>query len=116
MDHDEYHFAKAENMWLFATFDLPTETKENRYNYTLFRRRLLAIGFSMLQYSVYAKFCSTRKSAKNQQKEVKKILPPRGEVRIFMVTDMQYLQMEVYQGKQQLEKPPEEKPQQLMLF
>ena len=38
-------------MWIFAVFDLPTQTKEQRHAYTQFRQTLLKNGFSQLQYS-----------------------------------------------------------------
>ena len=116
MSNEKYNFSKGKNMWLFTTFDLPTATKSERHEYAIFRRKLLALGFSMLQFSVYAKFCQTRRSAAQHQKWVKEIVPPRGEVRTFMVTDMQYLQMQVFRSETLLDCPPEEKPEQIMLF
>ncbi len=44
------------SLWLIAMFDLPTETLENKRDYTRFRKGLLKDGFMMLQYSVYARY------------------------------------------------------------
>ena len=45
-------------VWIFTMFDLPTDTKKARKDYTYFRKKLLRDGFSMLQYSVYVRHCS----------------------------------------------------------
>ena len=44
-------------------FDLPTVTKQERLEYTRFRKYLLKEGFIQLQFSVYAKFCSSRENS-----------------------------------------------------
>ena len=50
-------------MWVFALFDLPVTTPKARKRYTQFRRLLLNEGFSMLQFSVYARYCVGDESA-----------------------------------------------------
>ena len=50
-------------MWVLAMFDLPTETKKARRDYTLFRKHLLEDGFMRLQYSVYIRHCPSRENA-----------------------------------------------------
>ena len=50
-------------MWLFAMFDLPVTTAKARKRYTEFRKLLLEQGFSMLQYSVYARYCASEEMA-----------------------------------------------------
>ncbi|HHT9133449.1 MAG TPA: CRISPR-associated endonuclease Cas2, partial [Candidatus Avalokitesvara rifleensis] len=51
-----YEFSEYRAMWLFAMFDLPVDTKKARREYTRFRKALLTEGFTMLQYSVYARY------------------------------------------------------------
>ena len=41
-----------ESMWIFAMFDLPVKTTEDRREYTRFRKYFLAEGYMMLQYSI----------------------------------------------------------------
>jgi CRISPR-associated endonuclease Cas2 len=36
-------------MWVLAMFDLPTDTKKARREYTLFRKALLRDGFTQMQ-------------------------------------------------------------------
>ena len=106
--------SKFENMWIFAMFDLPTDDKIKRREYTRFRKFLLSQGFTMLQYSVYAKFCSSRESAKVNHKHIKETLPSEGEVRVFMITDKQFGEMSVFYGAKR--KDVESKPEQLLLL
>ena len=101
-------------MWLFAMFDLPTDSKKARRDYTRFRKLLLSQGFTMLQFSVYARFCPGEDSAVKFRNRLKKALPAEGQVRIMAVTDRQFGKMEVFQGKKS--EPTEGKPSQLMLF
>jgi CRISPR-associated protein Cas2 len=48
-------------MWIIVMFDLPTDTKEARKAYHEFREELLNDGFTMLQFSVYARHTQARK-------------------------------------------------------
>jgi len=97
-------------MWLFALFDLPVKTPEERRQYTLFRTALLKQGFTMLQYSVYARYCASEEASAIFRKKVKAALPPDGQVRVLAVTDRQFGKMEVFLGKKgrSAEKPPEQ--------
>lgn len=101
-------------MWLFAMFDLPVDTKKARREYTRFRKALLAEGFTMLQYSVYARYCPSEEASHAHYRRVKNVLPPDGQVRLLAVTDRQFGKMEVYYGKSRV--PTEDPPAQLMLF
>jgi len=101
-------------MWVVAMFDLPTDTKPARKAYARFRKHLLSDGFTMLQYSVYARPCASRESAEVHVGRVKAHLPPDGEVRILPITDKQFERMQVFWGKRR--KPPEAAPSQLQLF
>ena len=101
-------------MWLFAMFDLPTYNKARRRDYSRFRHRLLEQGFSMIQYSVYARYCASEEYAASIRADVKTMLPPEGEVRLLAVTDRQFGRMEMFFGKKR--KPTEEPPRQIMLF
>ena len=101
-------------MWIVALFDLPTDTKESRRAYTQFRKKLLQQGFSMLQYSVYARYCPTDKRAEVFRKRISQFLPDDGEVRVISITDIQFGKMHVFHGKRR--KAPEKAPQQYEIF
>ena len=101
-------------MWVFVTFDLPTETKRDRSNATKFRKLLLQDGFTMMQYSIYTRHCASRENATVHIKRVKGFLPPKGEVVVFSLTDKQFGMMEFFRSASEIEKP--DTPQQLELF
>ena len=101
-------------LWLFVFFDLPTDTKKDRKNYARFRKSLQKDGFAMLQYSIYTRHCNSRENAGVHIKRVKSILPPKGEVILFTLTDKQFGMMEFFRGQSETEPPPT--PQQLELF
>ena len=105
-------------MWLMAMFDLPVVKPLQRKYASRFRKHLLSKGFTMLQYSVYARFCSSRDSARSVLNMIQLALPPEGEVRVCMVTDKQFGDMYTFCGQSQLrdEEKKEVKPEQLMLF
>lgn len=101
-------------MWLVAMFDLPVVAAEDRKAATGFRKALLSRGFSMLQYSVYARFCRSEEFAKGIGNEIRGLLPDSGQVRLVLITDRQFGKMEVFDGKN---RASTETPQpQLMLF
>lgn len=101
-------------MWLFAMFDLPVTTDASRKRATKFRKMLLSEGFSMLQFSVYARHCPSEDSASAMRNRLRQDLPPDGQVRLLTVTDRQFGKMEIYHGKTR--EPVEPVPHQLLLF
>ena len=101
-------------MWLMVFFDLPTETKKDRRNASLFRKRLIKDGFAMFQFSIYVRHCASRENMQVHIKRVKSFLPPDGFVAIMQITDKQFGMIELFRGKKK-EDPPEVS-QQLSLF
>lgn len=114
MPRREFVLSGYQGMWLFAMFDLPVTTREARKKYTEFRKVLLQEGFSMLQYSVYARYCASEETAGAYRSHIRAALPPEGYVRVLAVTDRQFGKMESYIGEKwaDLEQPPS----QLVLF
>ena len=101
-------------MWVFVHFDLPTDTKKDKKNYRDFRQTLLKDGFAMIQYSIYARHCSSRENAEVHKKRIKNRLPPNGDIIIFEITDAQFGKMEFYKGMDHKKRP--DTPQQLEMF
>lgn len=114
MPRQEYTLSGYRGMWLFAMFDLPVRTKLERKRYAKFRKVLLEDGFSMLQFSVYARYCASEESAVAHRNRVRAALPPEGHVRVLGVTDRQFGKMENFVGKKR--RPSEKAPVQLSLF
>jgi CRISPR-associated protein Cas2 len=101
-------------MWVLVLFDLPTETKADKKRYTKFRKDLIEGGFTMFQFSIYLRHCSSRENADVHVKRVKKSLPVHGHVGILCITDKQFGMMELFSNQKE-EKLPDI-PQQLELF
>lgn len=101
-------------MWVLVFFDLPTETKKERKIYADFRKKFMADGFTMFQFSIYLRHCASMENAEVHIKRVKKILPEKGHVGIMSITDKQFGMMEIYYGKKVADQVII--PQQLELF
>jgi CRISPR-associated protein Cas2 len=101
-------------MWVLVHFDLPTDTKKDRKNYSVFRKKIMGDGFSMFQFSMYIRHCSSKENAEVHIKRVKSILPPKGHIGIMCITDKQFGMMEIYRGRELVDAP--ETSQQLELF
>lgn len=86
-------------MRVLVMFDLPTETSENRRNYTKFRKYLIKSGFMMMQQSVYVRLALNQTNAKGMIDGVKKNKPPEGIVQIITITEKQYSKMEIISGE-----------------
>ena len=67
-------------LWVLVFFDLPTETKKERKAASDFRKYILKDGFTMFQFSIYIRHCSSRENAEVHIKRVKAILPEYGPV------------------------------------
>lgn len=107
-------FNAYRNMWVMVLFDLPTETKKDRKIASKFRKILLDNGFNMFQFSIYMRFCQSMENAEMHTQRVKNILPEKGKIGIFSITDKQFGRMEIYYGKDKTNH--EDLPQQLELF
>ena len=101
-------------MWVLVFFDLPTETKKERKAYADFRKKIMADGFTMFQFSIYVRHCPSGENAEVHIKRVKSILPEYGQVGILKITDKQFGDMELFY----CQKPSSSQPpiQQLELF
>jgi len=105
--------SKYRAMWLVTMFDLPVDTKPARRAYTQFRKALLNRGFTMLQYSVYARYCASEEASsvhRHHRHHLQQILPNAGQVRFMAITDRQFGKMEVFFGKKraQTEQAPDQ--------
>jgi CRISPR-associated protein Cas2 len=101
-------------MWLLTFFDLPTNTKEERRSMAEFRKFLQSEGLFRIQYSVYVRFCDNNRLAETILHHIQEAIPPKGEVRLVCVTDKQYGEMFIFEGRKK--KHPESEPEQLTFF
>lgn len=101
-------------LWIMVFFDLPTETKKDRKLAGKFRKDMLQDGFSMFQFSIYLRHCSSRENADVHLKRIKRLLPPKGHVGMITITDKQFGMMQLFYGQDEKDLP--NTPQQLELF
>lgn len=101
-------------MWILVFFDLPTETKKDKKEYALFRKRLHHDGFTMFQFSIYVRHCASMENADVHIRRVKSFLPEYGKVGILCITDKQFGNIDLFYGKKPL--VPNAPGQQLELF
>lgn len=85
-------------MRVLIFFDLPTETREDRCDYTRFRKFLIKSGYMMIQESVYSKLSLNSGQTEQIIEEVKKHRPQKGSVQILSITEKQYSKMEILSG------------------
>ena len=95
-------------------FDLPVTTPNERKRATQFRKDLLDLGFEMVQFSVYNRFCGSKKKAESLARQIESLVPPHGKVDVLFFTDKQYELIQSYRGKS--ESKMAKKPPQLELF
>ena len=107
-------FSQYRAMWLFAMFDLPVNDKKSRRAYTQFRKALLKQGFTMMQYSIYARQVPREEADLSLRRRVRLSLPDVGQVRLMSITDRQFAKMDVFIGRKR--KDPEPVPLQRLLF
>lgn len=87
-----------ERMRVFCMFDLPVETSKEQKQYRIFRKGLIANGFTMLQYSVYQRMVPNRRSGQKYEAIIKKFIPENGDVRLIYISEKQYSDMKILIG------------------
>lgn len=90
-------------MWLMIFFDLPTETKQNRKDYSGFRKLLISDGFSMFQYSIYIRPCASKENAVVHINRIIPRLPSDGKICIMTITDKQFGDIKIFEGRKSAE-------------
>jgi len=85
-------------MRMIVFFDLPTETAENRRDYSRFRKFLLKSGFMMIQESVYCRLVLNQTVADSVAESIRKNKPPCGLVQLLVITEKQYARIEYITG------------------
>lgn len=85
-------------MRIIVMFDLPTETAQNRREYTSFRKTLIKNGFLMMQESIYCKLAQNAVAADIIVEMIRKNKPSQGLVQVLRVTEKQFSKMEYIVG------------------
>jgi CRISPR-associated protein Cas2 len=102
-------------MWVFALYDCPVRTAEQRRAYQQFHDFLLQENFSRHQYSVYVRHFPTQAAAQAEVKRISGHVPPAARLACLYLTDRQYGMTQEFFGTATDEKKPS-KPLQIELF
>lgn len=95
-------------MRILVFFDLPVKTKQERRKATQFRNFLIKDGYYMIQFSVYARVCNGNDMVELHKKRLKANIPDDGSIRVLVITEKQYENVEILLGrKSKYEKPIE---------
>lgn len=95
-------------MRILVFFDLPVKTKPQRRKATQFRNFLIKDGYYMVQFSVYARVCNGNDMVELHKKRLKANVPDDGFIRVLVITEKQYENVEILLGrKSKYEKPIE---------
>ena len=89
-------------MRLILIYDLPMEDELDRKVYAKFHKKLQKIGYHMLQYSVYTKVIVNDDNYKQVKKQTESIIPSKGQIIIFKLTEKQYRDMVYLRGEQNM--------------
>lgn len=85
-------------MRLILIYDLPTVEEEERKIYQKFNKDIKKMGFSMLQFSVYTKVLQNDTSYSQNLIRLNKIIPKKGSIIIFKITEKQFQDMQYLTG------------------
>lgn len=70
-------------MMLLVCFDLPRDTKENRKEATKYHKKLVELGFTMKQFSVYEREVRQNSTRDRVIKVLKDRLPKSGAIILY---------------------------------
>lgn len=96
MDYISYY----KQMRIILLYDLPMKEDDDRKIYSKFHKNLENLGFYMLQYSIYVKVVPNEVSYKQVMGKMNDIVPTKGNVIIFRMTEKQFQDMKILRGGQ----------------
>lgn len=94
------YISNYKQMRLILIYDLPMQEDLDRKIYEKFHKKLTTLGFNMLQYSVYSKVIRNDDGYKQIKQKTEEIIPKKGKIIIFKITENQYQNMIYLRGEQ----------------
>ena len=89
-------------MRLILMYDLDFTNPKKVKSYQIFRKELIKRGFIMIQYSVYMRIVPTENRATVDLVGIKKFVPKNGNIRVFKITERQYVNMIFLRGNKRI--------------
>ena len=84
------YYSDYNTMRVIIMYDLPSISKDDHYFYTKFHNGILQLGYIQIQESVYSKVIQSKTLSDNHIEKIKKIIPPKGKIRAYILTEAQY--------------------------
>lgn len=72
---------------MLLSFDLPRDTKKERKQASEYRKRLVELGFSMKQYSLYEREVQSNTTRNRLIEILKKEIPDSGLITLYLLPD-----------------------------
>ena len=89
-------------MRIIIMYDLDMSDPSLVRQYNIFHKNLIRKGYMMMQYSIYIKILNAPTKKNYEIKSLKKIVPNNGNVRVLVITNQQYNNMEMIRGSKRL--------------
>lgn len=86
-------------MRLLLMYDIYYLSDEDIKLYNKFVNNLYKLGYIRIQYSIYAKILASHTEYDFERKKLLKIIPRNSNVRILMLTEKQYQNMDILNGE-----------------
>jgi CRISPR-associated protein Cas2 len=77
-------------MWVVVCYDFRMDDSEGQREYVRFRKYLLELGFTRLQYSIYTRHCPGLPHVRKYIQRIKKFPLKKGHLMILTLTDKQF--------------------------
>ena len=85
-------------MKIILMYDLPFENEKNQKEYGKFHKKIIKRGYIMIQYSIYYKTLNAVTKYDYECKYLNNILPTKGHIRCFVITERQFHMMKILKG------------------
>ncbi|VEU75556.1 CRISPR-associated protein Cas2 [Mycoplasmopsis maculosa] len=89
-------------MRIIIMYDISMDNEEKVKKYNTFRKELFRLGYTMIQYSIYSKRLEAHTFYKKEKEKIISVIPRESNVRIMMLTEKQYQNIELLNGEKSL--------------
>ncbi|QJG66136.1 CRISPR-associated endonuclease Cas2 [Mycoplasma phocoeninasale] len=88
-------------MRIIIMYDISTD-EDNIDQYNKFRNALYKLGYYRIQYSIYGKCIGSNSQYPYEKEKIMKVIPKKSNVRILLITEKQYGDIEILSGEKSL--------------
>ncbi|MCP9306804.1 CRISPR-associated endonuclease Cas2 [Mesomycoplasma ovipneumoniae] len=85
-------------MRILLMYDIYYINEDDNKLYNKFIKELYKLGYVRLQYSIYSKIIPTHLQYNSEKKKLLRIIPKNSNIRIAMLTEKQYQNIEILNG------------------